>query len=133
MAIIFFIFGLLFYKSKGKASNYLTGYNQKGDEEKKIDEDEMCKIYGIRFMYWAIPFIIGTIIDIFKPRIGRTLAWIVWIGLFIWHMFDRTKRENTKMHKTKFVFLKDVHFDTDMAFGKYKNQVDQFIIRTKIY
>ncbi|WP_455716279.1 DUF3784 domain-containing protein [Anaerosporobacter sp.] len=69
MAIIFFILGLLFYKSKEKASNFLTGYNQKGDEEPK-------KI---------------------KHRIGCTLAWIVWIGLFIWHMFDRVKRENTKM------------------------------------
>lgn len=98
MAICFFVIGLWFYKSKGKASNYLTGYNQKGDEERKmIDEDEMCKIYGIRIMYWAIPFIVGTIIDVFKPGIGCTLAWIVWIGLFIWHMLDRAKRENTKM------------------------------------
>lgn len=97
MAICFFAFGLWFYKSKGKASNYLTGYNQKSeDERKKINEDEMCKIYGKRIMYWTIPFIAGAMIDVFKPGIGCTLAWIVWIVLLIWHIMDRAKRENTK-------------------------------------
>jgi hypothetical protein len=95
MAICFFIIGLWFYKSNGKASNYLTGYNLKNDmERKRIDEKEMCKIYGIRMMYWGTPFIIGASIDIFKPGIGCILAWVIWMGLFIWHMFDRAKREN---------------------------------------
>jgi hypothetical protein len=97
MAICFILFGLWFYKSKGKASNYLTGYNQKSDVERKgNDEVEMCKIYGIRMMCWAIPFIIGAIVDVFKTGVGCTIAWIVWIGLFIWHMTDRATMEKTK-------------------------------------
>lgn len=97
MAICFILIGLLFYKSNGKASNYLTGYNQKSDADRNgNDEVEMCKVYGIRMMCWAIPFVIGAIVDVFKPGVGCTIAWIVWIGLFIWHMTDRVKRENTK-------------------------------------
>lgn len=98
MAISFLILGRWFYKSKGKASNYLTGYNLKGEEERiKINEDKMCKIYGTRILYWAIPFIVGIMIDIFKPGIGCILAWIIWISLFTWHMMDRAKRESTKI------------------------------------
>lgn len=53
--------------------------------------------YVILDIGMAIPFIVGTIIDILKPGIGCTLAWIVWIGLLIWHIIDRSKRESTKL------------------------------------
>ena len=92
MAICFFAFGLWFYKSGGSASNYLTGYNQKSND--RMDDKEMCKIYGKRMMCWGIPFSVGAIIDAFTAGIGCTLAWIVWISLFIWHIIDRRKRED---------------------------------------
>ena len=98
MAILFLVFGLLFYRSKGKASNYITGYNQKSEKEReKINEVELCKIYGVRMMLWAVPFAVGAVIDSFVPGIGCVLAWVVWIGLFVWHMVDRVKREKTKL------------------------------------
>lgn len=47
---------LLFYRSNGKAVNFLTGYNMKSAEErKKYDEKKMCKDYGKRMMLWPIP------------------------------------------------------------------------------
>ena len=35
MAAIFFLIGFLFYRSNGKAANFLTGYNMKSAEERK--------------------------------------------------------------------------------------------------
>lgn len=97
MALVFFIFGLCFYKSKGKASNFLTGHNTRNaDERKKFDEEKMCRDYGKRMMIWAIPFLVGAIVDIFKPGIGCILAWVGFIVLFICHMVDRAKNERSR-------------------------------------
>ena len=44
MAVIMLLFGIWFYRSKGQASNFLSGYNMKSAEErKKYDENAMCK------------------------------------------------------------------------------------------
>ena len=44
MAVIMFLFGMWFYKSEGKATKFLSGYNMKSaDERKKYDENAMCK------------------------------------------------------------------------------------------
>ena len=50
MAVIMFLFGMWFYKSEGKAANFLSGYNMKSaDERKKYDENaiESIEKYGI--------------------------------------------------------------------------------------
>ncbi len=94
MALLLLILGWYFYKSKGKASNFLTGYNSKNTNEREcFDEEKMCKAYGKRMIIWAVPFLIGAIVDIFKPGAGCVLAWIGYIVLFIWHMVDRAKNE----------------------------------------
>ena len=60
MAAIMLLFGIWFYKSGGKAADYLSGYNMRSaDERRKYDEDAMCKAYGKRMMYMSIPFLIG--------------------------------------------------------------------------
>ncbi|SHJ08445.1 protein of unknown function [Clostridium cavendishii DSM 21758] len=97
MALLLLILGLCFYKSKGKASNFLTGYNSKSTNEiEGFDDEKMCKDYGKRMTIWAIPFLIGTIVDIFKSGVGCALAWIGYIILFIWHMVDRVKNEKSR-------------------------------------
>ncbi len=59
MAVIMFLFGMWFYKSEGKATKFLSGYNMKSaDERKKYDENAMCKAYGKRMMFMSVPFII---------------------------------------------------------------------------
>ena len=51
MAVIMLLFGIGFYKSGGKAADYLTGYNMRSaDERRKYDEDAMCKAYGKRMI-----------------------------------------------------------------------------------
>lgn len=94
MAIIMFFFGLYFYKSKGKASNLLTGFNMRPDEEQqRYDKVKMCTTYGVRLMIMAIPFLLGACIDIFFPGKGCLIAWIVWTVLFISLMAKRMKME----------------------------------------
>ena len=55
MAVIMLLFGIWFYRSKGQASKFLSGYNMKSAEErKKYDENAMCKAYGKRMMFMSI-------------------------------------------------------------------------------
>ena len=91
MAVIMLLFGIWFYRSKGQASKFLSGYNMKSAEErKKYDENAMCKAYGKRMMFMSIPFIAGMIIDIW--HIGL-IAWVIWFVMFILLLMDRHKRE----------------------------------------
>ena len=94
MAVLMFLFGIYFYKSKGKAARFLSGYNMKSEEErKKYDENAMCKAYGKRMMFMSIPFIAGMIIDIWYIGIGCLMAWVIWFVMFILLLMDRHKRE----------------------------------------
>jgi hypothetical protein len=95
MAIIMFLLGWSFYRSNGKASMFLTGYNMRSKKDRKTQEEEvnMCKNYGIRMMLMAVPFVIGAGIDLFKSGAGCTFAWIVWIILFVLLLLKRSKVE----------------------------------------
>lgn len=94
MAILFLLFGVCFYKSNGKAVNFITGYSMKSDEERnQFDEKQMCRTYGKRMMCWAVPFVFGAVIDCFTNGLGCAIAWGIWIILFIYHMIDRARRE----------------------------------------
>ena len=94
MAVIMFLFGIYFYKSKGKAARFLSGYNMKSeDERKKYDENAMCKAYGKRMMLMSLPFIVGIIIDTQYQGIGCLIAWVAWIVMLILLLVDRHKRE----------------------------------------
>ena len=94
MAVLFFLFGIGFNKSEGKAVKFLAGYNEKSeDERKQYDESAMCKAYGKRMMFMSLPFLMGIIIDIYYPGIGCLVAWAVWFVLFILLLVERRKRE----------------------------------------
>ena len=94
MAVIMFLFGIYFYKSKGKAARFLSGYNMKSeDERKKYDENAMCKACGKRMIVMSLPFIVGIIIDTQYQGIGCLIAWVGWVVMFILLLVDRHKRE----------------------------------------
>ena len=94
MAFIFLLVGLLFYLSNGKASDFLSGYNMRSDEErKKYDEVEMCKVYGKRIMIWSMPFLVGAVIDFRLSGVGNLIAWITWVVMFILFLGKRHKME----------------------------------------
>ena len=95
MAVIMLLFGIWFYRSKGQASKFLSGYNMKSAEErKKYDENAMCKAYGKRMMLMSLPFIAGMIIDIWYIGTGCLIAWAIWFVMFILLLIDRHKRES---------------------------------------
>ena len=95
IALIMFLLGLSFYKSKGRAADFLSGYNTKSKEERlKFAENQMCKEYGKFMMFMAIPFIPGAIIDYFALLLGSAIAWGVWIIMFIILIVKRVKKES---------------------------------------
>ena len=94
MALLFLAIGIFFYRSNGKAANYLAGYNMKTKEEReKHDETEMCKEYGKRMMFMAVPFIVGGAVDYKYVGTGTVIAWGIWIVMFILLLAHRNKRE----------------------------------------
>ena len=94
IAAIFFLIGLLFYRSNGKAASWLSGYVMKPVEErKKYDEKKMSRDYGKRIMLWPVPFVIGAVIDFGFPFKGTLIAWIIWTVMLIRLLTERHKRE----------------------------------------
>ena len=94
MAVIMFAVGISFYKSNGKAANFLSGYNMRSAQEhKRYDEIQMCRNYGKRMMYMAMPFLFGTVIDIWFTGVGCLVAWGLWLVMFILLLIERHKRE----------------------------------------
>ena len=97
MAVIMFLFGICFVKSNGKAAAFLSGYNMKSKEERKqYDEKEMCRVYGNRMMWMALPFVAGAAIDLLYSGIGCFAAWVIWTVQFVLLMKERMKREKQK-------------------------------------
>jgi len=94
MAVIMLAMGISFYKSNGKAADFLSGYNMRSAQErKKYDEKQMCRDYGKRMMYMAIPFLFGTVIDIWFTGVGCLVAWGLWLVMFSLLLIERHKRE----------------------------------------
>ena len=78
MAVIMFLFGICFVKSNGKAAAFLSGYNMKSKEERKqYDEKEMCRVYGNRMMWMALPFVAGAAIDLLYSGIRCLAACVI--------------------------------------------------------
>lgn len=93
MAVIMFLFGICFVKSNGKAAAFLSGYNMKSKEERKqYDEKEMCRVYGNRMMWMALPFVAGAAIDLLYSGIGCFAACVIWTVQFVLLMKERMKR-----------------------------------------
>ncbi|MCI9007779.1 MAG: DUF3784 domain-containing protein [Lachnospiraceae bacterium] len=94
MAAVMLVFGVMFYRSDGKAAAFLTGYNQKPAKEDSIcHEREMCRSYGKQMMYMAVPFLPGAIADVWFVGTGCLAAWGIWLVLFLRLLAERQKRE----------------------------------------
>ena len=106
MAVIMFLFGICFVKSNGKAAAFLSGYNMKSKEERKqYDEKEMCRVYGNRMMWMALPFVAGAAIDLLYSGIGCFAACVIWTVQFVLLMKERMKREKIEKNiQAKIIF-----------------------------
>ena len=78
MAVIMLLFGIWFYRSKGQASKFLSGYNMKSAEErKKYDEKKLCRTMGVGMSIIAILALIMGLLENILP------AFFVYIALGI--------------------------------------------------
>ena len=57
------------------------------------DEKEMCRVYGNRMMWMALPFVAGATIDFLYSGVGCLAAWVIWTVQFVLLMKERMKRE----------------------------------------
>ncbi|GKX67158.1 DUF3784 domain-containing protein [Inconstantimicrobium mannanitabidum] len=103
--VISFIFGLLgmiFLIFKEKSCVLISGYNSKTKKEREeYDEVRLSKDERNFFFKCAIVNLSGAILSIF---IG---AASVWIAFAVWIIY----------------FLKNLHFDAEKTFAKYKKQI----------
>ena len=90
-----FLFGISFCKNQmERPLHFLSGYNMKSTEERKqYDEKEMCRVYGNRMMWMALPFVAGAAIDLLYSGIGCFAACVIWTVQFVLLMKERMKRE----------------------------------------
>lgn len=96
MALILFFTGRYFYRSNGKAWRHIAGYNTKSEAERQqYDEARMCADYGKRIMLWALPFLIGLVLDAVRLGVGAVFECVGFALLLIWHILDmHAKGEN---------------------------------------
>lgn len=95
----FVIIGLLFAICKGKAAKFVSGFNSLSEKEQDMyDKDYIARDVRNSCFIWAIIMFTGAILSYIFTGYMAIIAYIVW----------------------SVVFFKDVHFDVNKAFEKYK-------------
>lgn len=98
-AAIFGVIALVFFILKDRASVLISGYNTLSKEERqKYDREKMCKDMRNSLLIWTAIFLIGALVAYFVWKYFALVSFAVWLILF----------------------FKDVHFDYEKAFKKYR-------------
>ena len=99
MAVMFLIFSLIFGLLKEKGAILICGFNSFSKEKReKYDKSKMSKDMRNLFFVWCILFVIGGVLSYFVSQYIAVVFLVIWLILF----------------------FREVHFDTEKAFGKYK-------------
>lgn len=99
LSLIFLLLAVIFAILKGKASVLISGFNSKSKEERSLyDEEKMCADQRNAFLIWAAILGIGAIFSYLISQYSAIVAIVIWL----------------------IIFFKDVHWDDEKAFGKYK-------------
>ncbi len=99
LAIIFGILTLVFFLLKEKGTKLISGFNSLHKCEQELyDIEKMSKDQRKSMFIWTIIMCVGALFSLFISQYLAIIAFVVWL----------------------IVFFRDVHFDTDKAFGKYK-------------
>ncbi|WKY44589.1 DUF3784 domain-containing protein [Eubacteriaceae bacterium ES2] len=99
LAGLFFLLAIIFALLKEKGAMLISGFNTlPKTEREKYDQLKMSKDMRNSFFIWAVILTVGGLLSFFIHSYFAIFFIIVWLLLF----------------------LKDVHFDTDKAFGKYR-------------
>lgn len=99
MGGIFGILAVVFALLKEKGAMLISGFNTLPKEEReKYNKAKMSIDQRNSFIIWTVIFIVGAFVSNLVNAYLAIIAFVIWL----------------------FLFLKEVHLDTDKAFGKYK-------------
>lgn len=99
LACIFFILSAIFALLKEKGAILISGFNTLPKEEQlKYNRLKMSTDMRNSFFLWFLLFAVGGVLSYFVSTNFAVIAFILWLILF----------------------FKEVHFDTEKAFDKYK-------------
>ncbi|WP_027399413.1 DUF3784 domain-containing protein [Anaerovorax odorimutans] len=99
MAVIFGMLSLVFTFLKDEGAILISGFNTMPKEEReKYDKEKMSADQRNELLNWTVVFIIGSFACYFINTYFAIVAFIVWLILF----------------------FKNVHFNTNKAFEKYR-------------
>ncbi len=99
LAIIFGILTLVFFLLKEKGAMLISGFNSLPKHEREsYDMAKMSKDQRNSMFIWTLIMSIGALFSLFISQYLAIIAFVIWL----------------------IMFFKDVHFDTDKAFEKYK-------------
>lgn len=98
-SLLFFLFALVFTFLKGKAAILISGFNTIPKQEREqYDKEKMSRAQRNSFLIWAIILGIGAFLCQVLSGYMAIPTFVIWL----------------------IVVLKDVHFDDEKAFGKYR-------------
>ena len=99
LTIIFGIMTLIFTALGKKGAVLISGFNSLTKEQRTLyDTERMSNDQRNSLLIWTVIMAIGAILSYFLSQYIAIVAFIIWL----------------------IVFFKDVHMDTEKAFGKYK-------------
>lgn len=99
LCVVFLLFALLFTLLKEKGAMLVSGFNSMPKEERALyDMAKISQDQRNAFLIWAIILGIGAVLSYCFTQYIAILSVVVWLV----------------------VFFKDVHLDTEKAFGKYR-------------
>jgi hypothetical protein len=99
LCLVFLLFAVLFTILKEKGAMLVSGFNTMPKEERALyDAAKLSKDQRNAFLLWAIILGVGAVLAYCLTQYIAILAFVVWLV----------------------VFFKDVHLDSEKAFGKYK-------------
>jgi hypothetical protein len=99
LAIIFSILTFVFFLLKEKGAMLISGFNSLSKHEQELYViEKLSKDQRNSMFIWTLIMCVGALFSYFISQYFAIIAFIIWL----------------------IVFFKDVHFDTDKAFGKYK-------------
>ncbi|MFA9376051.1 MAG: DUF3784 domain-containing protein [Lachnotalea sp.] len=99
MGSIFAIMWIIFLILKEKGSMLISGFNTLTKEEReKYDKARMSADQRNSFFIWMLVFTIGAIASYIRSQYISIITFAIWL----------------------FLFFKNVHMNTEKAFGKYR-------------
>lgn len=99
LGIVFLLLGIIFTLLKERGAMLISGFNTLPEKEReKYDKVRLSRDQRNLFFLWCGIFLVGGVLSYFLSKYCAIVAFGVWLILF----------------------FREVHIDTEKAFGKYR-------------